>query len=91
MEVCVGRIRVRTGLVRFEWVKARTVGISKKHRWHLVSFSELGKFGFPNWDDGISSMEDRAMGCVGCKDGFYGKTELRKHDGNNHEAAKFHV
>ena len=31
------------------------------------------------------------MGCVGCKDGFYGKTELRKHDGNNHEAAKFHV
>ena len=42
MEVRVGRIRVRTGLVRFEWVKARTVRISKKHRWHLVSFFRAG-------------------------------------------------
>ena len=32
MEVRVGRIRVRTGLVRFKWVKARTVRVSKKHR-----------------------------------------------------------
>ena len=42
MEVRVGRIRVRTGLVRFEWVKARTVRISKKHRWHLVSLFRTG-------------------------------------------------
>ena len=31
------------------------------------------------------------MGCVGCKDGFYGKTGLSNHDGNNHEAAKLCV
>ena len=44
MEVRVGRIRVRTGLVRFKWVKARTVRVSKKHRDIWVHFSELGKF-----------------------------------------------